>query len=304
MNVTVKHLKAFVELANCQSYATASKRLNLSQPAISICIKNLEEQVGGALFMRSTRVVELTPEGEAFFPKAKKLLLDWYDTFDEVHQLFSLKQGRLTIAAMPSFAASVLPQILTKFSQAYPRIRLDVIDVVMETVLASVSNGEADLGIVFEPDHVAELYFKPLLQNQFIVITEDCHDIVNRVNKRDERALELAEIAHHPMVMMNRGSSIRLWLEQAFEDCDNAPNISAEAWQLDTLGEMVKAGLGMAIVPELCRPQMQRKGLICHDLNNDYLKRNVGVIYKQKSSLSAPATAFFDMLSQEFDSRI
>lgn len=290
MNVTVKHLKAFVELAGCQSYATASKRLSLSQPAISICIKNLEEQVGGALFNRSTRVVELTPEGSAFYPKAKKLLLDWHDTFDEVHQLFALKQGRLTISAMPSFAASVLPNLLNTFRQAYPRIRIDIIDVVMENVVSSVSNGEADLGIVFEPDNIAELDFHPLLQNRFVVIAPRDHAITS------EPWQGLGDIDQYPIVMMNRGSSIRQWLELAFSQCDKAPNISAEAWQLDTLGEMVKAGLGIAVVPELCRPQMQSKGLVCMELENDYLKRNVGVIYQQKSSLSAAATAFLGIL--------
>lgn len=295
MNVTLKHLTAFVELASCQSYATASRRLSLSQPAISICIKNLEEQVGGALFNRSTRMVELTPEGEAFYPKAKKLLLDWHDTFEEVHQLFALKQGRLTISAMPSFAASVLPKLLNSFSQAYPRIRIDVIDVVMESVVSSVSKGEADLGIVFEPDNVAELNFYPLLKNRFIVIADKLHSIVKVSNPT------IGDVALYQMVMMNRGSSIRQWLEQAFSGCGKAANIGAEAWQLDTLGEMVKAGLGIAIVPELCRPQMQAKGLVCLNLENDYLERSVGVIYQQKSSLSAPATAFLEMLKQSFE---
>jgi LysR family carnitine catabolism transcriptional activator len=294
MNVTIKHLRAFVELAHCKSYATASNRLSISQPAISICIKNLEAQVGGALFNRSTRIVELSPEGEAFFPKAKKLLNDWQDTFEEVHELFALKQGRLTVAAMPSFAASVLPSVLKLFSFEYPRIRIDVKDVVMESVVASVLDGEADLGIVFEPDNLAELHFQPLLKNQFIVVASDPGVIVNKT------AITLADIAQNPIVMMNRGSSIRQWLEDAFQQNNLMPLISAEAWQLDTLGEMVKAGLGIAIVPELCKPQMQSKGLTFSMLENESLNRNVGVIYKQKSGLSVPASEFLTLLVERF----
>lgn len=294
INVTIKHLRAFVELASCQSYATASKRLNLSQPAISICIKNLESQVGGNLFSRSTRVVELTPEGVLFFPKAKKLLNDWHDTFEEVHQLFALKQGRLTIAAMPSFAASELPNALKSFSRQYPRIRIDVIDVVMESVVSAVTNGEADLGIVFEPDNLAELRFETLLKNKFIVVVSQGHELTTRVKA------DFMTIAEYSIVMMNRGSSIRQWLDDAFSDAGKTPHISAEAWQLDTLGEMVKADLGIAIVPELCRPQMQSKELTCLPLEADSFSKNVGVLYKQKSGLSVPASEFLNLLVKRF----
>lgn len=294
MNVTLKHLTAFVELASCHSYATASKRLNITQPAISICIKNLETQVGGLLFSRSTRVVELTPEGEAFFPKAKKLLNDWHNTFEEVHELFALKQGRLTIAAMPSFAASELPSVLKAFSSQYPRIRIDVIDVVMETVVSSVLKGEADLGIVFEPDNLAELQFEPLLKNQFIVVASQNHTIIAAPN------IDFTNIANYPIVMMNRGSSIRQWLDEAFKRASKSPQISAEAWQLDTLGEMVKAELGIAIVPELCKPQMINKGLTCMRLEDESLNRNVGVIHTQKRGMSVSASAFLGLLLEKF----
>ena len=294
MNVTLKHLTAFVELASCHSYAIASKRLNITQPAISICIKNLEAQVGGSLFSRSTRVVELTPEGVAFFPKAKKLLNDWHNTFEEVHELFALKQGRLTIAAMPSFAASELPSVLKAFSSQYPRIRIDVIDVVMESVVSSVLRGEADLGIVFEPDNLAELQFRPLLKNKFIVVASQNHAIVG------SKHVDFTKIAQYPIVMMNRDSSIRQWLDEAFKSGGKSPQISAEAWQLDTLGEMVKAELGIAIVPELCKPQMITKGLTCLRLEDDSLNRSVGVISCQKSGMSVSASAFLDLLFEKF----
>ena len=294
MNVTLKQLKAFVELANCQSYVTASQRLNISQPAISICIKNLEQEVGGELFDRSTRVVELTQEGKALYPKARKLLQDWLSTFEEVNDLFTLQQGRLTVAAMPSFAASRLPLLLKAFNQAYPNIRLDVIDVVMEHVLASVRTGEADLGIVFEPDDMADLEFVPLLDNQFVVALYPGHALENH------QVLALTDLAAMNIVMMNRGSSIRQWLEQAFSELACSPNISAEAWQLDTLGEMVRAELGLALVPELCRHQMTRKGLTCIPLQHSGLHRKVGIIRKPNSPGSYAAKAFTQLLLQRF----
>lgn len=294
MNITLKQLRAFVELASTKSYASASERLNLSQPALSICIKNLESEVGGTLFSRTTRNVDLTPEGQAFFPKARKLLMDWFATFEAVNEMFTLQQGRITISAMPSFASSRLPPVLKAFNQRFPNIRIDVIDVVMETVIASVIKGEAELGIVFEPDNLAELAFVPLLENNFVAVMHADHPLVSK----DQ--IQLSELVDHPLVMMNRGSSIRMWLEEAFSKSAIQASIAAEAWQLDTLGEMVKVNLGLAIVPALCQQQMQRKELVCIPLDYPQLRRNVGVIEKANSSLSASAKELKKMLTESF----
>lgn len=293
LNVTIKHLKAFVELAKCQSYAEASIRLNITQPALSICIRNLEGEVGGVLFNRTTRLVALTPEGEAFFPKAKKLLLDWTSVFEEVHQLFSLQQGKLTIAAMPSFASSHLPLLLQQYRHLHANIRIDVMDVVMEKVISSVRSGEVELGIVFKPDNLAELHFDSILENRFIVVTDSQHSL------KGHQSMALTEVGQFPLVVMNRGSSIRQWLDNSFYNAGIKPQISAEAWQLDTLGEMVSAKLGIAIVPELCLQHMLNKGLHCIRLKDSDLKREVGLVYKQKGTLSAPATAFKQMILPE-----
>lgn len=297
MNITLKQLRAFVELATSKSYATASERLNLSQPALSICIKNLESEVGGTLFSRTTRNVNLTPEGLAFYPRARKLLMDWYDTFEAVNEMFTLQQGRITISAMPSFASSLLPPVLKQYSLQYPNIRIDVKDVVMESVITSVLKGEAEIGIVFEPDKLIELEFVPLLNNDFVAVMEPGHELGKN------SSISIMELDGIPMVMMNRGSSIRLWLEEVFQKRAIAPQIAAEAWQLDTLGEMVKVNLGLAIVPGLCTQQMLRKGLRCVPVTETGLNRKVGIIQKANTSLSASAKAFktllFDMLQQE-----
>lgn len=294
MNITLKQLRAFVELASTKSYAAAAERLSLSQPALSICIKNLESEVGGTLFSRTTRSVDLTPEGLAFFPKARKLLMDWFDTFEAVNEMFTLQQGRITISAMPSFASSLLPPVLKRYNQRFPNIRIDVIDVVMETVITSVIKGEAELGVVFEPDNLAELEFHPLLENEFVAVMHPEHEL------SAEPQIQLSQLSQQALVMMNRGSSIRMWLEEAFEKQGIQPAIAAEAWQLDTLGEMVKVNLGLAIVPALCQQQMKRKELVCIPVDYAELRRNVGLIQRANSALSASATELKKMLIANF----
>ena len=111
MNATLKQVRAYIAVAKTGSFAEASELIHLSQPALSLAIKKLEECVGGKLFFRTTRQLMLTPEGEYFLPIAKRLLAEWDDAFTDLNNLFSLSRGQLIIAAMPSFASCELPKL-------------------------------------------------------------------------------------------------------------------------------------------------------------------------------------------------
>ena len=112
-------IRAFVEVARQGSIRGASRTLNLSQPALSLTIKALEDALGGPLLQRSTRKVALTQEGETFLPMARQLLADWDNVEEAMHQCFTLQRGKISVAAMPSFAANVLPEALKAFRDRY-----------------------------------------------------------------------------------------------------------------------------------------------------------------------------------------
>ena len=101
--MTVKQLRAFVIVAQTLSFVQACERLYMSQAALSLSIKALEEGLGGRLFSRTTRSVSLTPEGLALLPMARRLIAEWDNTEDEMRQRFTLRRGRVALAAMPSF---------------------------------------------------------------------------------------------------------------------------------------------------------------------------------------------------------
>src|SRR3990167_4885747 len=110
--MTVKQLRAFLAVAQSLSFAQACERLHLSQPALSLAIKNLEESLGGQLLTRTTRSVRLTPEGETLLPIARRLLVDWDNTEELLRQHFTLQLGKVAVAAMPSFAGNREPAAL------------------------------------------------------------------------------------------------------------------------------------------------------------------------------------------------
>ena len=160
----------------------------------------MEEQLGGKLFQRNTRNVSLTPEGEVLFPNALRLLHDWDNTFSDMQNLFAMAKGQLTVCAMPSFAESHLPNILSIFHQRIPNVNLRIVDVVMEQVIHEVTTGRSEIGFSFEPERKDGLVFTSLFTDEFVVVANKA------LLPTSNEALNWEDCLVS-LVMMNRGSA-------------------------------------------------------------------------------------------------
>ena len=125
----MRQLKAFVAVADLGSFIEASVRLHLSQPALSIAIRKLERSVGGVLFIRSPRGVQLTSEGRFFLPVARRLIADWEEALGDIGELFNKQRGKVTLAALPTLAAGFLPVVLADYRNRHPNVAISVHDV-------------------------------------------------------------------------------------------------------------------------------------------------------------------------------
>lgn len=291
INVSPKQIQAFVAVADSRSFADASSTMHVSQPALSMAIKNLELAVGGRLLIRTTRSLSLSPEGQAFLPVARRLLADWETALNDLHNLFVKQRGKLTLAAMPSFAATRLPAVLAGFNQRYPNINVLIEDVVAEAVHDQVRSGRAEIGIAFKPDDLGELAFESLFKDRFVVAVPKGHPLTAR------RRLRWKTITHYPLLLLQQPSSIRALIESTLQQHKLVASIEMEAHQLATLGKMVAAGLGISIVPTLCIEQMEAIGAVCMPLQDPIISRDVGVLYRSANPLSAAAQAMLDELS-------
>ncbi|MBM7422475.1 LysR family transcriptional regulator [Spongiibacter marinus] len=292
MNVSVKQLRAFVAVAETGSFAQACEQLNISQPALSMAVKNLEDEVGGSLFLRSTRSLSLSPEGSAFLPTAQRLLRDWSDAFTDLQRLYSLQQGKLTIAAMPSFASTRLPAVLATYRQKFPNIDIAVRDIVMEELIEAVRAGRVELGVAFEPDDSEGLEFEALFTDRFVAVFPEAHPLLTRSR------LRIKDLLGDTVITLNRGSSTRRWTEDAFARESLSPPAIFEAFQLTTVGAMVAAGLGVALVPALCEEQMHQLGACCKPISGRCIERRVGIIRRRRQQLSSAAVAMRALLME------
>ena len=294
MNISLRQLRAFVTLAQSRSFAEASELLHLSQSAVSVAIKNMEQEVGGSLFSRSTRSLELSPEGRNFLPVARRLLADWDQAFDDLGRSFSLQQGKISVAVMPSFAMNQFPQALADFQRAYPGINIGVEDVVMEDTIEAVRTGQADLGVTFEPEQLDGVDFLPLFTDRWVALVHGDSPLAA------SEQVNWQQLVQHPFIAMNRGSWSRKTTEAAMDAAGVTPGKLLEAHQLATIGRMVSVGLGVAVVPQLCRQQMQSLGVLCKPMETPYIERQVGVFTRKRHALSRPAAALIRHLQHHF----
>ncbi len=290
MNITVKHLKAFVAVAKTGSFAEASGFIHLSQPAISIAIKNLEEIVGGRLLARSTRTLALTPEGEAFLPVAQRLLQDWDEALLDVHNLFAMRRGKLGIAAMPSFAYSLLPIALAQYRSQYPQVNIVVHDIVAESVVEMVLQGRVEIGVTFDPRDTADLAFTPLFDDEFIAVLPNGHPLASG------HEVSWPELQAYSFIGLQRPSALRELLERVLADNGIQLSFEVEAHQFGTIGRMVECGLGISVVPALCRSQMEACCLQCRPIVGPDLHRQVGIVTRHRYPLSSVAEAMHKVL--------
>ncbi|VTM11508.1 HTH-type transcriptional regulator gltC [Raoultella terrigena] len=252
--------------------------------------QGLEEVLGGPLLQRSTRKVTLTQEGEIFLPMARQLLADWDNAEEAMRQSFTLQRGKISIAAMPSFAANVLPEVLKAFRDRYAAINVTVHDVINEQVIEMVREGRVEMGIAFEPAPTNNLLFTPLAVDRFVAIVPKESPLASKSH------LSWRELLTLDFITLQRPSAVRLMLEEELARSGRKLDVALESHQLVTVGRMVASGLGGSAVPALCRSQMAALGAVCLPLDNPPIEKCIGVIHAGHMQLSKAAQALLDTL--------
>ncbi|PVZ85328.1 LysR family transcriptional regulator [Serratia sp. S1B] len=288
--MNVKQLRAFLAVAHTLNFAHASERLNLSQPALSLRIKGLEDALGGPLLQRNTRKVALTQEGAVFLSMARQLLADWDNVEEAMCQCFTLQRGAISIAAMPSFAANVLPEVLRAFRDRYGGINVTVHDIINEQVVEMVREGRVEIGIAFEPASTHNLLFTPLGIDRFVAIVPKTSALASK------KRLSWDELLALDFITLQRPSAVRLMLEEDLARSGRKLDVAFESHQLVTVGRMVASGLGGSAVPALCQIQMTELGAVCIPLDNPAIEKCIGVIHAGHLQLSKAAYALLETL--------
>lgn len=289
INVSTRELRALVALAQERNFTRAAARCHLSQSAFSAMVKALEEHVGGRLFDRTTRQVELTVEGAAFLKSAMRLLQDVESAVSDVRDHAARRRGRVSLAVLPSLAAGWLPPLLAQFHRTYPGIELDVADVLSDDCIARVRSGQADLALAATRSDAPELHTVPFCSDQFHVVFHHAHPL-----STGRGPVRLADLSAYPFIHLARSSSVRQYVDRAIYPQTLRTVLELE--QLSTVAAMVRENLGISIIPALTLFHFQDPALRARPVVARDLKRQLFLVRRGDRTLSSAAQGLHDLM--------
>ena len=291
MDINYELYKVFYHVAITLSFSEASKQLFISQSAVSQSIKVLEKKLNQPLFIRSTKKVQLTPEGEILLKHiepAMNLIRKGENQLLEAH---TLNGGQLRIGASDTICRYYLVPYLNRFHKEFPNIHIKVINQTSIECARFLENGQADFIVANYPNSALAGSMNTRVINEF-------HDVF--VASRTAFALEgkpqsLESLLQYPIMMLDRKSTTSEFLHQVFQkrQLDLVPEI--ELSSNDLLIDLARIGLGIAFVPDFCIPRNDGD-LFILDLEEELPSRQMMVAYNEGLPVSQAARQFMDML--------
>jgi DNA-binding transcriptional LysR family regulator len=289
INFDLNDLLAFRAVAELSSFRKAAESVHLSQPAFSRRIDKLEQALGVRLLERTTRRVTLTTVGRDFERKVRELLDDLDTTLLSIRGVAATRMGEVTVACVPSTVYYYLSQVISRYHEMSPKVRVRVYDAGANEVLAAVARGEADFGVNFMGSQEGELEFKPLAEERFVAACRRDHPIAGM------RRVTWAQLADYDFISVNRASGNRLLLDQALAGVPGRPQSIYETQHVTTMLGLVEAGLGVAAVPSMAMPGPDHPLLVSVPLVDPVVTRRVGLIRRRGRPLSPTAQQLYDL---------
>ena len=282
-------LQAFRAVAELGNFRRAAETVHLSQPAFSRRIDKLEQALGTRLLERTTRRVSLTTVGRDFLRKASALLDDLDATLLALQGVAATRMGEVTLACVPSTVYYYVSQVVRRFREHFPRVRVKVLDAGANEVLRLVLRGEADFGLDFVGSQEPDLEFIMLHEERFVLACRRDHALAKK------RRVAWAELAAHEFISVTQESGNRLLIDQALAGVPVRPVSVCEAQHVTTLLGLVEAGLGVAAVPAMAMPPGQDHPLLVSvPLDEPVVTRRVGLIRRRGRALAPAAQPLFD----------
>ena len=293
MHLTLRQLKVFEAVARLRSYTRAAAELHLTQPAVSMQVRQLEEAVGLELFERMGRRIHLTAAGEELHRCARAVARELEETETALEELKGLRRGRLSVA-VASTANSFATRLLGAFGQRHPgtTLRLDVTN--REGLLAHLAENDVDLVVMGRPPEGLDLETAPFMENPLVIIAAPGHPLAGR------RAVPLEALREETFVVREQGSGTRIAMERHFAERGIRLRTGMEMSSNEAIKQAVQAGLGLGIVSiHTLELELEAGRLRVLDVEGFPILRHWYVVHRRGKRLSPLAAAFKAFVLEE-----
>ena len=288
-------LRGFVETAREKSFTRAAEKLFLTQPAVSLQVKALEDELGEDLFERRGKQILLTEAGRLLFARAETILEMAEQIPQDMAALGELRTGRLSIGASDTNCAYVLPPAVKAFRQAYPGIEIRLTDRMSPEVVRLVLEGAVDFGLATLPVTEPRVKTRPFFIRDDVAICSPTHPLA------PEETVDLRSLSECAMLMLERGSTSRGLMDRMFAEVGLQPHVTMELGSIEVIKRFVEIGLGIAIVPEVAVRDEVTSGRLTALRVTGLPARQVGMVRREGGHLSRAAAAFLKFLEMHLE---
>ncbi len=274
MNINFELYRIFYITAKNQNITKAAEELNISQPAISKSIKNLEKQLGGQLFIRTKRGVILTEEGKEFYNYIKQALEYISNAENKFTELINLETGYIKIGISPTLTKEFLIPYLEKFHKLYPKINIQIITNLTKELIHKLKNGLLDI-VILNIDNTNYGNDIKITKCQKI---NDCFIVNNSYNNLLNKKISMKDLNNYPLILQSKDSNTRSFLDQIAKENNVILNPNIEVASYSLVVEFAKIGLGIGYATkEYIKDEIKNNELQIIDLKEKIPSRYIGI---------------------------
>ena len=295
----IRQLKAFLAIAEARTFTAGAKRVNVTQAAISMQIRQLEDELGLQLFTRTPRCVILTQAGEYLMQRARKILREHDAAVAEIAELGGVEHGRLRIgSASAEFATGQLPSILGKLKERFPNAEMSVSVGTSQTLVEKIRHGDVDIAFVSLPVVNTSITTELVYSDEIIAIGHPDHPLAGK------RSISAAALADEQLILGERGGNTRRMIDDFFHAAGLRPNVVMELSRQEAINQMVENNLGVGTAGAKAIADEIREGrLIAWQIEGAEINWDLGLARLRGGYYSPIAKTFVELCKESFDER-
>ncbi len=297
MHITIRQLQVFTSVAKHLSYTRAAEELHLTQPAVSMQIKQLEKSADLPLFEQIGKKIFLTEAGQVMLDHANSIIAKLDSIRNDIEQLKGVDGGRLRvcIASTVNYFAT---RLISRFSQAHPNVQISLDVTNRQDLLKQLETNEPDMVLMGRPPISADLHSQAFMDNPLVIIANPHHPLAQQKN------IPITSLNNERFVLRESGSGTRGAMETMFNEYDIHPNVSTQLSGNEAIKQAVEAGLGLALVSfHTVDLELKAGRLVTLDVEHFPIAKKWHIGHRSGKKLSATAQAFWDFVLAESQSQ-
>ena len=292
----IRQLRALAAIAETHTFTAAAARVHVTQAAISMQIRQLEDEVGVQLFVRTPRRCVLTEAGERLLERAGRILREHDAALAELAELSGATRGRLRLgSASAMFSADPLPRVLQELRARHPQAEVTVTSGTSAALVRQILAGELDVAFVSLPVEARGVQTELLLKDELIAVAAPGHPLAKK------KVVSAFELAGERLILGERGGNTRRLIDQFFAASGLRPQVAMELSRVSALVRMAEQGLGVAIVPVRSAAEEVAKGrLVRWWIEGAQINSELGLAYLSGGYQSPVVQSFVELCRARF----